>query len=720
MTSRRITRGIIYFVMMVTAVGHARQSTQVRHLLQNDITALHVVDSVLVAAGNNSIYSAKFETATELFEPFALADYAGPAIQIKKQGQSIVVRSSAGALTFLDATSLPQISILGTVFPPVAYRDFTVSDSMLYLACEFKGVRSYHIAGFSTLTLADSSLEPVHAVAVEVDQGSLYVVDDYTGIIEFQPAGTSIGSATSVVPFNSPATAIAVRNDTLFVGTNGNGTVILTKGESGVAPIDTLPGVFSADRVMLVDTFVFWPSVAEHAADLSSLSGEYNPLFFDSADLIANGAAFGAGGEAYIAWPTTTAGIRLVNLSNGIDNQFERKEANPLGGQISGVLVSDSGVIVTRGSGSTLDCSQEPIGGRLNAAPILPGLGGMIDITQSEGRLYLLSASRDVIAVAGQISDEYALVSLIDLPSDEFLSVAVTDRIHDSLRILAVLGLTSIEVFKVSDNQGVTAVARLYFPEQPLDITTIDSIMVIGSSTATYVYTLDSHLFPSYKSTIYPPPNLRPVVRVLTDPLHSERLIVVGEIGLGQYDLSSPSSPAVVAELDFASSAIDAVQSGEHLYIATRDDGILNISVPYSGNPTTVDSVRLVGNRMDVSGSRVALASEHGAWLIDWNLSSDAPNDEPRQLPLSFRLAQNYPNPFNPETSIEYTLDRPTRTKLTVFNSLGQVVRVLHNGLQQPGIHRVVFDAGDLASGVYLYRLGTPNGADTKKMVLIR
>jgi hypothetical protein len=86
-----------------------------------------------------------------------------------------------------------------------------------------------------------------------------------------------------------------------------------------------------------------------------------------------------------------------------------------------------------------------------------------------------------------------------------------------------------------------------------------------------------------------------------------------------------------------------------------------------------------------------------------------------------YQLFQNYPNPFNPETNIRFTLPRESKVKLAVFNILGEQVTELINSVMQQGKHEVSFNAINLASGVYLYRLDIENGfSDMRKMVLLR
>jgi len=94
-------------------------------------------------------------------------------------------------------------------------------------------------------------------------------------------------------------------------------------------------------------------------------------------------------------------------------------------------------------------------------------------------------------------------------------------------------------------------------------------------------------------------------------------------------------------------------------------------------------------------------------------------------LPGDFRLFQNYPNPFNPSTIIRYSLPHPSNVELTIFNSLGQEIRVLLKERQSPGIHQVQWDGKNqllkpMPGGVYLYRLSAGSFTGTGKMILLK
>jgi photosystem II stability/assembly factor-like uncharacterized protein len=88
--------------------------------------------------------------------------------------------------------------------------------------------------------------------------------------------------------------------------------------------------------------------------------------------------------------------------------------------------------------------------------------------------------------------------------------------------------------------------------------------------------------------------------------------------------------------------------------------------------------------------------------------------------PLSFNLEQNYPNPFNPTTKIKYSIPEAGNITLSVYNTVGQEVAILLNGHSEAGNFEVSFDASNLPSGVYLYKLQSANSVQTKKMMLLK
>ncbi|HRE39989.1 MAG TPA: M1 family aminopeptidase [Ignavibacteria bacterium] len=101
-------------------------------------------------------------------------------------------------------------------------------------------------------------------------------------------------------------------------------------------------------------------------------------------------------------------------------------------------------------------------------------------------------------------------------------------------------------------------------------------------------------------------------------------------------------------------------------------------------------------------------------------------DEEPIILPVTFALYQNYPNPFNPKTIIQYELKNPSSVKLKIYNMLGELISELVNEKKREGKYEVEFNAENIASGTYFYKLEVYDDFenlifnDGKKMILVK
>jgi hypothetical protein len=113
--------------------------------------------------------------------------------------------------------------------------------------------------------------------------------------------------------------------------------------------------------------------------------------------------------------------------------------------------------------------------------------------------------------------------------------------------------------------------------------------------------------------------------------------------------------------------------------------------------------------RFTIPGERLTLTTQ-----------TSAINPVNAQLPGNFSLNQNYPNPFNPATNISFDIPIASDVKLTVYNSLGKEIQTLVNENLKAGKYEVTFNASNLASGVYYYRLSAGEFSISKVMTLIK
>lgn len=147
--------------------------------------------------------------------------------------------------------------------------------------------------------------------------------------------------------------------------------------------------------------------------------------------------------------------------------------------------------------------------------------------------------------------------------------------------------------------------------------------------------------------------------------------------------------------------------SGLVEWTAQANELIVAAASAYEFNEMTITFEKIVPTIMDI----IARADEG-------RIMSTSTRVVP--LPIQYNLAQNYPNPFNPVTTIEYALPQASKVKIEVYNVIGQKIATLVNSKQGAGYHTVTWDASDVSSGVYFYRLTADDFSQTRRMVLMK
>jgi hypothetical protein len=132
-----------------------------------------------------------------------------------------------------------------------------------------------------------------------------------------------------------------------------------------------------------------------------------------------------------------------------------------------------------------------------------------------------------------------------------------------------------------------------------------------------------------------------------------------------------------------------------------------------AGHPDILDSL------LDCSWGLGELRSDMGAYGGGDSVTVGIDQDE-MPVPKVFSLFQNYPNPFNASTIIRYTLPEPSRVTIEIYDILGRRVETCLDDYREAGKHQVIWDAGDLPSGIYFYSIQAGDYRRTNKMILLR
>lgn len=150
----------------------------------------------------------------------------------------------------------------------------------------------------------------------------------------------------------------------------------------------------------------------------------------------------------------------------------------------------------------------------------------------------------------------------------------------------------------------------------------------------------------------------------------------------------------------------------EDSYISFGNDGIRCCNLPINVPPNN-----LVGQEI---ANALLNSSDHLPVIADFDFGVVNSVSEFNPSELSYNLFQNYPNPFNPITTIQFEIPYETDASLAVYDILGRKVSILHEGIISAGRHELEFNASELPSGIYLYRLVAEDYIHSRKLLLLK
>jgi hypothetical protein len=141
---------------------------------------------------------------------------------------------------------------------------------------------------------------------------------------------------------------------------------------------------------------------------------------------------------------------------------------------------------------------------------------------------------------------------------------------------------------------------------------------------------------------------------------------------------------------------------------------------PIVHDPAKSNGYSYIFNKTSLSQSWFNKGGIAYTFYLPDSVTLNAVNTEQNILSDNYELLQNYPNPFNPNTNISFSIPQAGFTKLTVYDILGNEVAVLVDDFLNAGNYTTTFNAANLSSGVYIYRIQTENYTKAKQMILLK
>jgi len=162
------------------------------------------------------------------------------------------------------------------------------------------------------------------------------------------------------------------------------------------------------------------------------------------------------------------------------------------------------------------------------------------------------------------------------------------------------------------------------------------------------------------------------------------------------------------------SKLITSVKFGGSGIFCSIDEGLnwvdIGEGLPFLG---TIDKLMLYDDK-------IMAATGDGIWQRDTTEIATSIYFDYENFPRTLKLSQNYPNPFNASTTISYSLSEPSDVAIEIYDILGRKIETIIQHSQPAGDNTILWNAEDVSSGLYFYRIQAGNHVETKKMVLLQ
>jgi hypothetical protein len=274
-------------------------------------------------------------------------------------------------------------------------------------------------------------------------------------------------------------------------------------------------------------------------------------------------------------------------------------------------------------------------------------------------------------------------------------------------------------VIDISDPRHPGIIAEFTTTGKPYGLSIVQKrLYVAEENKGLHVYSLGD------SSTIVTEEDSLPSLVALGLCANGNELYVADDTGLMTFNIADSSRPIPSGHVPTPNgrTAVDLAFRYPFVLMAYGSDfHMVDISNPYApklagdfvdysglGAVAVTDSLMLVGNQLN------------GLLVLRANITTGIGGNVFHNMPLAVRLYQSYPNPFNSSATIRYGLPERQHVRLSVYNLLGQKVTTLVDGIEDAGEKEVVFQANNLSSGVYFYRLETARHTVVRTTVLLK
>jgi hypothetical protein len=196
--------------------------------------------------------------------------------------------------------------------------------------------------------------------------------------------------------------------------------------------------------------------------------------------------------------------------------------------------------------------------------------------------------------------------------------------------------------------------------------------------------------------------------------------LYTGQLDTVYFNASAPLSSVINTWMSFTLDSAFDYNPAQSLVIQISHCGFSGSGMSVWQKPGTTGIIRR--NNIPGNTSCIFTYSSQDTRTLQCGIDISFVGIEPagNVIPKGYSLEQNYPNPFNPSTKINFSIPQSGFTSLVIYDVMGREVRTLINSQLRAGKYSIDFNADDLTSGAYMYKLKVNDFTETRKMMLIK
>lgn len=719
MNGKRITILVVCFLITLSVSGYAAlPSTPDQTLLSTAVGTVTIVDSFLVSASPGGISVYKYQDDPGQFDFVNRIYFDMDTVDAKRFDTLLVLHGGDGQLHFFSIADLPDVRYLQSIHFDLPFDDFTINNNSLYVTAYFDGVLRFDITDLNQPQFADSSMKGILVTQIENDGNYLYVLDEYNGLLRYQFTGSGFGQFVDYLYVPLRAFAFTEIDSLFYLHTN-DGKLLIGDFEQphNMQIIDTISDVsqvvslYATDSLLLVCNQRILTAIDRN--DFTNRT-EYdisinNPI----------GTLYTTGVDEYLVLPNLEGGMTIY------DPRFDMASFNGLTnmGMINDMYIYNNRLFVSNTEEPIHTYTVETSGFTSYDFTIYEDLINTGNMQHNGDSLFSIYPEYDRLAlfVNSYSSDSVFLENSISIAPAAVRGLYYNEEQIYDFTMLIVQHPFYLDIYTVSDSGYVLLANRWNFVA---DITSLavkgTTAFITDTKNECSIYHIDSFFNRQLIKSI------SLADRIEKSVIYGDTLYLIDPDEFIILDISNPDSTDIDTTIATDRTIVDASLYKDYLY-GVGYDGISVYGLSNGKLPELLTSGGLRGTTIAADSNVIAVSDETnlmlyyyhppvfsnpGEIIVDDGIGTDI-------------LSQNYPNPFNLETSISYNLPKRSMVELSVFNILGQEVRTLLHEPQDAGEHTVSWDGKNnggetVTSGIYLYRIKTVDGIESKKMILMK